>query len=82
MAQLIHSRLVCNGRFQIHAIEGIGRRKPRVIEIEVIKTRERLHGSATWLAKLVRELETHTSPPPARTPNFLADLFASRPRRP
>jgi hypothetical protein len=48
----------------------------------VIKTRERLHGSATWLAKLVRELETLTSTPPARTPNFLADLFASRPRRP
>jgi len=63
VAQFIHSRLVCNGRFRIHAIEGIGRRKPRVIEVEVTSTRERLHGSATWLAKLVRELETLTSTP-------------------
>jgi len=58
MAQLIQSWLICNGRFRVQAIDGIGRRKGRIIEVEVIDTRERFHGSAQRLERLVRKLAT------------------------
>ena len=61
MAQLIHSQISTDGRFRILAIEGFGRRKAQIIEIEVIDTGERVHGSRRWLRKLAKELQTLTT---------------------
>jgi len=36
VAQFLMSRLLAGGRFRIHAINGVGRRKGRIIEVEVI----------------------------------------------
>lgn len=72
MAQFIHSQFTGDGRFRIHAIEGLGRSKPRVIEIEVVDTGERLHGSARWLGKLAKELQT----PPTTSSEWISDYRA------
>ena len=56
MAQLIQSWLICDGQFRVNAIDGIGRRKGRIIEVEVIDTGERFHGSAQRMDRLVRKL--------------------------
>ena len=56
MAQQIVSWFICDGRFRVHAINAIGRRKGRIIEVEEIDTMERLHGSANRLEKLVDTL--------------------------
>ena len=61
LAQLIHSQFICDGRYHVHAVKGFGRRKPRMIEIEVVDTGERLHGSARWLEKLALGLVKRTS---------------------
>ena len=45
MAQLIVSWFVDDGRFQ-YTPSVLGRRKGRIIEVEEVDTRERLHGSA------------------------------------
>ena len=82
MAQLIHSRVICDGRFLVQTIAGVGRRKPRVIEIEMLDTGGRLHGSAQWLAKVVQELETRMRTSSARVPNSAAHLFACKAKRP
>jgi hypothetical protein len=58
LAQLVHSRFICDGRFCVHAIEDIGHQKPRIIEIEMTDTGEQVHGSARWLDNIVRELQT------------------------
>lgn len=83
MAQVIHSQFTADGRFCIHAIEGLGRRsKRRVIEIEMVDTRERLHGSARWLEKLARELVTRTDTLSERATSSLAFLLSSGIKRP
>ena len=46
-----------NHRFRISAINGIRRRTGRIIEVEVIATGERLHGSARRMERLVRALQ-------------------------
>ena len=51
------SWLLVGGRFRIYAINGIGRRKGRVIEVEVIATGEHFHGSARRMERLVRALQ-------------------------
>ena len=79
VAQLIHSRIIC-GRFRVQTIEGVGRRKPRVIEIQVLDTGERLHGSARWLEQLVRELETRASTSLERMRNSPDYLLAPKPK--
>jgi hypothetical protein len=48
--------LLADGRFRIYAINGLGRRKGRIIEVEVIDTGERFHGSARRMERLVRAL--------------------------
>ena len=57
MAQFLVSWLLVGGRFRISAINGIGRRKGRIIEVEAIATGERFHGSARRMERLVRALQ-------------------------
>ncbi len=56
MAQLTVSWLVSDGRFRVHAINAVARRKGRIIEVEVVETGERFHGSARRLERLVHTL--------------------------
>ena len=56
MAQLIVSWFVDGGRFRVHAINSVGRRKGRIIEVEEVETGERFHGSARRLERLVQTL--------------------------
>jgi hypothetical protein len=57
MAQLVVSWLIYDGAIRVHAINGVGRRKSRIIEVEVVDTGERFHGSARRMERLVRELQ-------------------------
>jgi hypothetical protein len=56
MAQLVVSWLVDGGRFRVHAINAVGRRKGRIIEVEEVETGERFQGSARRLERLVQTL--------------------------
>jgi hypothetical protein len=56
MAQLVVSWLIYDGAIRVHAINAVGRRKGRIIEVEVIDTGERFHGSARRLERLVHTL--------------------------
>ena len=56
MAQLVVSWFICDGTFRVHAINAVGRRKGRIIEVEVVDTGERLHGSPRRLERLVHKL--------------------------
>ena len=56
MAQLVVSWFICEGRFRVHAVNAIGRRKGRIIELEEIETGERYHGSTRRLERLVQTL--------------------------
>jgi hypothetical protein len=56
MAQLIVSWMVSDGSFRVHAINAVGRRKGRIIEVEVVETGERFHGSPRRLERLVQRL--------------------------
>lgn len=56
MAQRVVSWFICDGRFRIHAINSIGRRKGRIIEVEVMGTAERFHGSPRRLERLEHTL--------------------------
>jgi hypothetical protein len=74
VAQFLMSWLLADGRFRIYAINGIGRRKGRIIEVEVIATSERFHGSPRRMKRLVRalggssgELDQAPAGPPGRT---------------
>jgi hypothetical protein len=58
MAQLVVSWFICNGRLRVHAINAIGQRKGRVIEIEDVDTGERVHGTARRLERLVQTLRS------------------------
>jgi hypothetical protein len=51
------SWLIVGGKFRIHAINGVGRRKGRIIEVEVIATGEHFYGSARRMERLVRALQ-------------------------
>ena len=82
MAQLIESWLVCGGRYRIHGIGGLGRRKGRIVEVEVIGTGELIHGSARWLEKLARELAGPASTAWEQTPKSLVELLTAKGRRP
>jgi hypothetical protein len=57
VAQFMVSWLLAGGRFRIHAINGVGRRKGRIIEAEVFATDEHLYGSARRMERLVRALQ-------------------------
>jgi hypothetical protein len=56
MAQLSVSWFICDGRFRVHAINAVGRRSGRIIEIEDIDTGERVHGSFRRLERLMQTL--------------------------
>jgi hypothetical protein len=56
MAQAITSWFICDGRFCVHAINAIGRRSARIIEIEDLETGERVHGNARRLERLFLSL--------------------------
>jgi hypothetical protein len=58
MAQLVVSWFVYGGAIRVHAINRVGRRKGRIIEVEVIDTGERFHGSARRLERLVQTLRS------------------------
>jgi hypothetical protein len=52
MAQAITSWFICDGRYRVHAINAVGRRSARIIEIENVDTGERFHGNARMLQRL------------------------------
>ena len=56
MAQVIRSWFICDGNYRVHAINGIGRCKARIIEVEVVDTGERFHGPRQRMERLVRKL--------------------------
>ena len=56
MAQLSVSWFICDGEIRVHAIDAVGRRKGRIIEVEIVDTGERLHGSTRRLERLVQTL--------------------------
>jgi hypothetical protein len=56
MAQAITSWFICDGRFRVHAINAVGRRSARIIEIEDVDTGERVHGTARKLERLFLSL--------------------------
>ena len=56
MAQLVTSWFIYDGAIRVHAINAVGRRKGRIIEVEVVDTGERFDGSARRLERLVQTL--------------------------
>jgi hypothetical protein len=56
MAQLMVSWFIYDGAIRVHAINAVGRRKGRIVEVEIIDTGERFHGSARRLGRLVQTL--------------------------
>jgi hypothetical protein len=56
MAQQIVSWFVCDGRFRVQAINAVGRRKGRIVEVEEVDTGERFHGSGRRMKRLVDTL--------------------------
>ena len=75
MAQLVVSWFICDGRLRVHAINALGRRSGRIIEIEDIDTGERVHGSARRLQRLVQALRSSGGDrrhDPARTPDRMS----------
>jgi hypothetical protein len=68
MAQLVASWFICDGRFRVHAVNAVGRRSGRIIEVEDVDSGERFHGSARSLQRTVDTLRSvsgeleHASP--------------------
>jgi hypothetical protein len=60
-AQLVVSWFICDGRFRVHAVNAVGRRSGRIIEIEDIDTGERVHGSTRRLERLAQALRSSPS---------------------
>jgi hypothetical protein len=56
MAQTITSWFICDGRYRVDAIDAVGRRSARIIEIEDVDSGERFHGSARRLCGLFQTL--------------------------
>jgi hypothetical protein len=56
MAQQMVSWFVSDGRYCVHAINAVGRRKGRIIEVEEVDTGERFHGGARRMKRLVDTL--------------------------
>jgi hypothetical protein len=72
VAQLMVSWSIYDGEIRVHAINAAGRRKGRIIEVEVVETGERFHGSARRLERLVQTLRRSSGEPdhvPAWTPD-------------
>ena len=56
MAQTITAWFICDGRYRVEAIQAVGRRRARIIEIEDVDSGVRFHGSARWLQNLFETL--------------------------
>ena len=56
MAQKIETSFISDGRYRVHMVGPIGRRAPRIIEIENVDTGERFHGSSDRLRRLLLKL--------------------------
>jgi hypothetical protein len=56
MAQLVVSWFICDGAIRVHAINAVGWRRGRIIEVEDVATGERVHGSARRMERLVHTL--------------------------
>jgi hypothetical protein len=56
MAQSIVSSFLYDGAIRVHAINAVGRRRGRIIEVEVVDTGERFHASPRKLERLVQTL--------------------------
>jgi len=56
MAQLVVSWFICDGAIRVHAINAVGRRKGRIIEVEIVDTGERFHGSHRRLDRMTDKL--------------------------
>lgn len=56
MAQAIESQFVCDGRYRIHSIKTVGRRRGRIIEIEDVDRQLRFHGAASKLEQMASKL--------------------------
>lgn len=59
MAQLIESEVICEGRYRIQSIKGVGRQRRRIIEIEDIERGVRFHGPAVKLERMMEKLRAH-----------------------
>ena len=68
MAQAITSWLISDGRFRVHAINAVGRRSARIIEIEDVDTGERFHGSARKLQSMFQSLGSSSIAEPVTLP--------------
>ncbi len=68
MAQLVVSWFICDGRLRVHAINAVGRRSGRIIEIEDIDTGERVHGTARRLERLLHSLRDSNNSMPLTLP--------------
>ena len=68
MAQLSVSWFICRGRLRVHAINAVGRRSGRIIEIEDIDTGERVHGSFRRLERLMQTLRRSSGELDAASP--------------
>ena len=56
MAQQMVSWFVSDGRYRVQAINAVGRRIGRIVEVEEVDTGERFHGSARRMKRLVDTL--------------------------
>lgn len=56
MAQTITTWFICDGRYRVEAIQAVGRRPARIIEIEDVASGERFHGPARRLQHLFETL--------------------------
>ena len=56
MAQIVVSWFIYEGAIRVHAVNAVGRRKGHIIEVEVVDTGERFHGSARRLERMVHRL--------------------------
>jgi hypothetical protein len=63
MGQLITMWLLRDRRFRVYATNPVGRRKGRIIELEVLASGERFHGSARKMKRLVQVLEGNNAKP-------------------
>ena len=63
MAQQMVSWFVSDGRYRVHAINAVGRRKGRIVEVEEVDTGERFHGSARRMKRLVDTLRLSDQAP-------------------
>jgi hypothetical protein len=70
MAQAITSWFISDGRFRVHAINAVGRRSARIIEIEDVDTGELFHGSARKLHRMFQSLGSSNVAEPATLLRF------------